>query len=282
MWVAAALLVSVAFSGPGSDDIQRAARKVVSDSDYQSKHQLRKPRSEGGNDVRLDEDWDDLQNWERRGGGAPAPEDDGGVVDRTDRDDLGERRRNRRGIDRTARRRPRDIPRRDEPEIDSSSGSMDLSGVFTVLGWTVVGVIAVLAVVWLVNALTGYNQNVKAKKDADPPVPDTEKTAALVRPKSEAELLAEAGKFGEAIHVLLLLTLAELARNQKGVLRDSMTSREIVAGVPVPESARPSLAGLVQAVERSLFGGVEPARADFEVCLDHFNTFAAAYAEGAA
>ena len=56
------------------------------------------------------------------------------------------------------------------------------------------------------------------------------------------------GRFAEAIHALLLETLAALSRAAR--LAPSLTSREIVARVPLPARAREALAGLVAAVER--------------------------------
>ncbi len=259
MWLVACFLTSIFFSGPGSDDIQRAARKVFSDGDYQSELKLRDPA--------------DGRSLIPPGAGENGVDE--AVIERSDRP-------RRPSADRSGRRRPVDRPQPRQRD-SSPSSSMDLSGVFEVLAWTVLAVVVVLLVVWLVNALAGYNKNVVAKKEKkDPAVPSTETTAAaLVRPKSEAELLADEGKFGEAIHVLLLLTIAELARRKKD-LHPALTSREIVVKVPVPGPARPHLSSLVDAVEHSLFGGLEPGRPEFDACLAHFNEFADTYATGVA
>jgi hypothetical protein len=135
-----------------------------------------------------------------------------------------------------------------------------------ILLWTVLLVMAVLAVAWLVGRLRGL-------------VPDARAPAGPARGAEEvghpqlgaAEALAAQGRFGEAVHVLLLDTLEALSRRAR--LAPSLTSREIVARVPLPDRARDALSGLVSAVEVSWFGGQQPGEAEYRLCLDRFHAF---------
>lgn len=87
--------------------------------------------------------------------------------------------------------------------------------------------------------------------------------------------LADAGRFAEAIHALLLETLAALSR--ASALPPSFTSREILARARLPARAREALSGLVLAVEVSRFGGAEATAGDYRACLDRFEAFLASY-----
>jgi hypothetical protein len=92
--------------------------------------------------------------------------------------------------------------------------------------------------------------------------------------------LADARRFAEAIHVLLLETLAALSRAAR--LAPSLTSREIVSRVPLPARAREALGGLVLAVEVSRFGGAPAGETDYRACLERFHAFLETYRRGGA
>ena len=97
-------------------------------------------------------------------------------------------------------------------------------------------------------------------------------------PIASAEALAAEGRWAEAIHALLLETLEALSRAAR--LAPSLTSREIVARVPLPVRAREALSGLVLAVEVSRFGGADAAEGDYRACLDRFHAFLETYRGG--
>jgi hypothetical protein len=132
-------------------------------------------------------------------------------------------------------------------------------------------VLVVLAAVWLYRRFRGAGGDRALAGDGAPGA------APLEVPLGDASALAGEGRFGEAIHLLLLETLEALSRAAR--LSPALTSREIVAGVPLPPPAREALAGLVTAVELSRFGGAEPGQADYLTCLGRFETFLACYRE---
>jgi hypothetical protein len=133
--------------------------------------------------------------------------------------------------------------------------------------WGGVAVLAFLAVAWLVRRLAPGDRDVAVADEAAPaPVPIQ---------IASAEALAAEGRWAEAIHALLLETLEALSRAAR--LAPSLTSREIVARVPLPARARDALSGLVLAVEVSRFGGAEPAEAEYRACLGRFQSFLETY-----
>jgi len=82
----------------------------------------------------------------------------------------------------------------------------------------------------------------------------------------EADRLAAAGRFGEAVHVLLIRALAKLSEGRGRSFADSATSREILRWKGLAPGERPPLGRLVEAVERSLFGGTEVDAEEYEDC----------------
>lgn len=88
----------------------------------------------------------------------------------------------------------------------------------------------------------------------------------------EADQLAAAGRFGEAIHLLLFRSIEELAAKRPGAASAALTTREIALQAPMPEEARTAFARLGETVERSFFGGrdvdvdlFQRSRRDYEV-----------------
>ncbi|HET6440545.1 MAG TPA: DUF4129 domain-containing protein [Anaeromyxobacter sp.] len=144
--------------------------------------------------------------------------------------------------------------------------SFSLGPLGDVLLFTAVAVLAGLSLTWLVRRLSFRRRDESAEPEPAGP-------QALLVPLEGAETLAAAGRYADAIHTLLLETLSALSRAAR--LAPSLTSREIVAQVPLPEDAGEALTGLVEAVEISRFGGMEPGPDDYRHCLGHFRAFLA-------
>jgi hypothetical protein len=165
----------------------------------------------------------------------------------------------------------RELPAAPEP-IRPLSLPAGLETLLRYLAWAALVVLAALAVVWLARRLTGGNRDVavtvrpRAVAPADIPV-------------AAAQALAGEGRYGEAIHALLLETLQALAHAAR--LPRHYTSREIVARVPLGPVAREALGGLVGAVEVSWFGGVEPGVEEYQGCLERFHAFLGSYRRSA-
>lgn len=109
--------------------------------------------------------------------------------------------------------------------------------------------------------------------------PDGASSPALdAGPLVDAEALAEQGRFGEAIHLLLLRTFEVLARRMGSRLAPGMTAREALARLTLPAPARPALADLVDAVETTTFGGRTASERDYRRCAERFGVLKSALA----
>jgi hypothetical protein len=87
-----------------------------------------------------------------------------------------------------------------------------------------------------------------------------------------ADELAAAGRFVEAMHVLLLQGLAAIRAGLDEEFADSLTSREILRRARLPDPGRASLHDIVNRVELTYFGQYPAALADYEACRASFNT----------
>lgn len=153
------------------------------------------------------------------------------------------------------------------------------SPVASTLLWGLVIVFAALLLFWLVSELArfGGDPEVPLEDDAAQARLAAAAAAIIDRPLGDADELARRGEFAEAIHTLLLRTLHELARTAAVRILPAMTSREVLARVPLLAEARDALTGLITAVEITHFGD-EPANAtDYERCRQQFHVFASAF-----
>jgi len=132
-----------------------------------------------------------------------------------------------------------------------------------ILLYTAAAVATALLLAGIVRWISGRARDAEVGAPSEP--------APLVVPLERAEALAAAGRYADAIHALLLETLLALSRAAR--LAPSFTSREILSRVPLPPRAREALAGLVEAVEISRFGGVAAEERDYRACLSRFHTF---------
>jgi hypothetical protein len=142
--------------------------------------------------------------------------------------------------------------------------------------WAAVAVAAGLLAFWLISELTALGVDTPALAE-DAPGPDLR---VIERPLGDAEELARRGDFTEAVHTLLLRTLQELVRSAAVRVTPALTSREILARVPLAPAARDALADLITAVELTHFRGTPASQADYERCRDEFQVFAAAFRAG--
>ena len=94
----------------------------------------------------------------------------------------------------------------------------------------------------------------------------------------EADALAARGRFAEAIHHLLLRSIEDIARRRPKLVRPALTSRELSASDGIPAAARELFAAIARLVERSLFGGREVGRSDWDQARTAYADFALARA----
>jgi hypothetical protein len=83
---------------------------------------------------------------------------------------------------------------------------------------------------------------------------------------AEADAMAGQGRFVEAMHLLLLHSLAEIRRRPRLEFSDSLTSREILRRAGLPQEVAAALKWIVARVELSYFGDYPATRPDYESC----------------
>ena len=144
--------------------------------------------------------------------------------------------------------------------------------------WGIIIVIVALLVFWIVTELFKKGDEQLAPAPGESQVRMQAAVDAIIdRPLGDADELARRGDYAEAIHTLLLRTLQELVKSAAVRVAPAMTSREILARVPLLADAREALAGLITAVEITHFGDEPANAADYERCRQQFHVFATAF-----
>jgi hypothetical protein len=99
---------------------------------------------------------------------------------------------------------------------------------------------------------------------------------------SAADQLSRYGRFVEAMHMLLLHSLAEIRQRLGIQFADSLTSREILRGTSLSPQGRASLREIVAAVEWTYFGGYPAEMSDYAACRRSFENLRRTLAGGRA
>ena len=89
-----------------------------------------------------------------------------------------------------------------------------------------------------------------------------------------ADDLARQGRFGEAMHALLLQSLADVRRRLDEQFADSLTSREILRNTRLPSQGREPLRDIIARVERTYFGEYAAGPQDYMACRERFTELA--------
>ena len=97
---------------------------------------------------------------------------------------------------------------------------------------------------------------------------------------AEADDLAGAGSFAEAIHVLLLRSVSEMRRRLNNPIAESLTSREILRITGLSPEMRDSFAAIVGSVEISRFGSHQPGEEEYAKCRGNFDALAELLRQG--
>ena len=104
---------------------------------------------------------------------------------------------------------------------------------------------------WVDNLRFGRKRNDEAAEES---IGEAEAGAARAR-LADADALAAAGRFAEAVHLLLYRSVDDIDGRRPGLVRPAMTSRELAAAEDLPSVARHAFSRIARAVEISLFGG---------------------------
>jgi hypothetical protein len=144
----------------------------------------------------------------------------------------------------------------------------------TALVWSLLAVVIVIALCWAVRQAVLSRRGAEAGPTAARETGRSPARHALrIGPLTDVENLARQGRFGEAIHLLLLHLFAALQRRPSTAPAPAHTSREVLARTRLAAEAHAALGVLVSAAERIHFGGREAVREDYENCLGHYRRF---------
>jgi hypothetical protein len=117
--------------------------------------------------------------------------------------------------------------------------------------------------IWRFGRHWGWGQDAGGDEDARLRSP-----AAAI---STADELAGQGRHAEAMHVLLLQSLADIRRRLDEQFADSLTSREILRSTSLSEQGRASLREIIVRVEWTYFGQRPAGAADYMACRASFD-----------
>ena len=95
-----------------------------------------------------------------------------------------------------------------------------------------------------------------------------------------ADELAQQGRYVEAMHVLLLKSLADMRQQLSLHFAESLTSREILRKVALSEAGQAALRDIVARVEWTYFGEHEAEASDYEACRGRFDELTKALQSG--
>ncbi len=122
------------------------------------------------------------------------------------------------------------------------------------------------AIFALRDTLPGLSRRTRAKPDAAVILPDAEAVERMVDAGEDADDLARRGLLAEAMHMLLLRSLVELRQRLDVTIAESLTSREVLQRLTLPERSRHALADLIQRVEFVHFGSRIAGPDDYGAC----------------
>lgn len=167
------------------------------------------------------------------------------------------------------------------PEIEERGEPLRLPPwVIEAFLWTIAAILAVMVVVFLLNALqnrTGFKLKRKSNQEpsatlVETPLFDMQK-AVVDRSLEEADALAAQGRFAEAIHLLLLVAMDRLRRELGARIAPALTGREVLQLAPVPPAVVEPLSRMVSLSEIKHFGGRDAAGPDYDQCRQDFLQF---------
>ena len=97
--------------------------------------------------------------------------------------------------------------------------------------------------------------------------------AAVAALLTEIDALAERGEYDEAVHLLLVRSVADINAFRPDLVRPHYSARDILSHPLLPEAARPAFRAIVQWVEKSYFAGLRVGKAGFDACRAAYMDF---------
>jgi hypothetical protein len=136
--------------------------------------------------------------------------------------------------------------------------------------WGLAGLLLAAGLAWMLMSLRLPPRKPRAGRAVAKSRPKTDQGPAAPAPVADFERLAAQGRFGEAIHALLLRALTRVS------LAPALTGREALEVPSLGAEVRTALAPLVREVERVWFAGGTALQDDYLRCREHWQRFVAA------
>lgn len=163
---------------------------------------------------------------------------------------------------------------REKPKRSKSNwGEFDFSvdSIAKILMWVAIAVFAAVVVMTILDNLKfGKRFRDPDEEGLAADISPQETQVRMVKAHDEAESYAEAGNYAEAMHILLLQSLAEMRRRLDMSIASSLTSREIYARVTLSDESRQALDDIISRVEISYFGDHKPERDEYIACRESY------------
>lgn len=175
---------------------------------------------------------------------------------------------------------PKSKPAPPPPQWDtgSSGAPLVLGPLLQILGWTLFAAVIGLIVYFVVRTAMQNGWFRGSKKREEKPAaaePEWHPAAAAARNLlRDADALAAKGKYGEAVHLILLRSIEHIDTRRPDLVRQALTSREIAQLEQLPPAARTTFSGIAQVVEQALFAEREISAEEFARCRDAYERFA--------
>jgi len=100
--------------------------------------------------------------------------------------------------------------------------------------------------------------------------------AAVAALLGDIDALAAQGLYDEAVHLLLVRSVADINAFRPDMVRPHYSARDILSHPLLPEAARPAFRAIVEWVETSYFAGISVGKAGFDACRQAYVAFVAA------
>jgi hypothetical protein len=166
------------------------------------------------------------------------------------------------------------------PRISPFTGFLEAIGPLArILFWTVIGVAVLAFVIFAVRRWLARDRSIGDDDSMPAPVsvtlaPDRPDARTARTRLEEADALAAAGRFDEAVRLLLHSSHADLETARKASLARSMTAREITSLAELSARARAALSPITALVERALFAGRALDTQDYTTARAAYQDFA--------
>lgn len=174
-----------------------------------------------------------------------------------------------------------DFPRYELPKppawLDWVGKALHAAGPALKYVWWIVGGLALAALIYfLVRLLMRLRFPARhTVQDMRSAMEEWRPTATQARALlADADALAREGKYAEAVHLLLLRSIEDLEQYRPRVVQRSYTAREIEQLDAMPMTVRAAFAGIMEVVEKSLYGGYEVTAEDYQRCRADYERFA--------